>query len=671
MGSFLRKSVAFLYILATVLVNNLNAQTSKTDSLVQVLKTAKTDSVRLVILLQLARSYDFTEREKSIKYYEQALEYISDKHENAEILDTIGFYNWQLGNYEVAIKFYTESGILFSELKDSLWLGRVYNSIGASYWGLGKSNEALSFYQKAAKIRIAINDYTGAARALNNIGAVYRDWGMLEEGVKFNREALKYAQKEKNSFVLAFTYSNIGNFYEEIKNYDSALINYHIGYNYLLHEDEVNKYNSFFDEFFGNVYQKMGKLDSALMFYTKSMDYANCVNSKNRITIAKYNLAKTNFYLNNIDIAFRYALDSYTISVDNNYLSLQKDNLFLLADIEEKKGNIRGAYHYLKKASELNRALYNSEEIARFNELQKLYITEQHERENGLLKKDIEIQTLTIQRQNYLRYILVIITILFTVIITLIIKSRASLKRLNLKLMQSEKDLKLANINKDKFFAIIAHDLKSPFTGLIGITSLLAENYDALSSDRKKKMVVALNDSTSKVYALLESLLQWAQIQSGKMEYHFENFNLFALCNDTIEVHQPMALNKQISIENNIDRGIRVFADIKAVEAIFRNLISNALKFTNVGGNVTIIAKTFGHYVSVSINDTGIGMDEETLKNLFRIDVATSTKGTNNESGTGLGLILCKELIEKQNGKLEVQSEPGKGSTFTFTLPIR
>lgn len=647
------------------------AQTSNEDSLLLQLKSEENNKEKGSILLKLARSVDFSEREKSIDYYKQALEFLTDEHERAEILDTIGFYNWQLGNYEDAINYYSGAETLFVELKDSVWLGRVYNTIGACYWGLGKLNDALIFYQKAAKIRKAINDYTGAARALNNIGTVYQDWGMLEEGVKFNREALTYAQKEKNSYVLAFAYSNIGNYYEEIMDYDSALINYNTGYNYLLMEEEINKSNSFFDGFIGNIYFKKGELDSALFHYKKGLVYAYRVNNKNRLCIAEYNLAKTYFQLNKTDSAKFYANSSYNRAIENNYMNFRMHNLFLLSKISEKEKNIGKAYAFLKNAYELNDSLFNSEEIAKFNNLQRLYSKEQHDREKEILLKDIEIQKLTIQRQKHFRYVLIASIVVFLVIIFMIIRSSASLKKLNQKLKESEKELRIANANKDKFFAIIAHDLKSPFNGLLGITNLLSENYDELSTNRKKVLVESLRESSSKVYALLESLLQWAQIQSGKIEYHFEHFNLSDICNDVIELLKPNALNKNISIQNNIDRELKAYADVKAVETVFRNMISNSVKFSGNGGSVTIDSKVVGDKIAVSIQDTGVGMTEHVKNNLFRIDVNTSTKGTDNETGTGLGLILCSELIAKHNGTIEVKSKPGEGSTLIFTLPLK
>jgi len=664
-------STTILLFVSLIFCRSLSAQSLAQDSLVNRFETVNSDLERYKIALQLARSLDFYQKEQSIKYYKEALKYGSNQRESAEIMDTIGFYNWQLGNLEEAIKFYSESEIIFNALKDSLWLGRIYNSIGVCHWQSGKGNDALQFYQKAVKIRKAISDNNGTSRVLNNIGIVYMNWGLSEEAMKFYKEALNYAQIGKDNYVIAFTYSNLGGYYENIKNYDSALVNYNIGYQILVRKNEINKLNSYFSEFFGDVYSATGKQDSALFYYRKSLAYANRINNKNRLSIAEYNMAKTFFGINQTDSAKRYANSSYKQSLEKNYQALQKDNLLLLSKISEKENNIQSAYSFLRLASDIKDSLINSEEIAKFSEMQKRYVSEQAEKENQLLRKDLQIQELTIERNNNVRYILITSIILFLIIIFVIIRSRSSLKKLNRKLKESEKELRIANINKDKFFAIIAHDLRGPFNGLLGMSNLLSEKFYEFPDTIKKEMVESLRYSSTKVFALLESLLQWARIQSGKMEYDFEEFNLCEKCKEVTELLQPIAQAKNIHLRNEVNLNTIVWADINAIETILRNLITNAIKFTNEGGTVSIEAKIDQGVVFVSVTDTGIGITENIRNNLFRIDISTSTSGTNNESGTGLGLILCKEMIEKHNGTITIDSEPGKGSKFTFSLPVK
>lgn len=645
------------------------SQESVADSLIQIPDKTDSDSTNAEVFMQFARSFDFNEREKSIEYFTKSLEFIADKQRKAEILDTLGFYNWQLGNFNEAIHFYKKSESLFLELNDSLWLGRVYNTLGVCYWGLGKGNEALRYYQKAATIRKATGDNSGTSRVLNNIGIVYRNWGLHNQAIRYHREALANALIENNNFVVAYTYSNIGNYYDDIARYDSALYFYNLGQERLLEEEAINADNSYFSEYFGNIYLKTGKPDVALYHYLKSLRYANRINNKNNIAIAGLNLGKTFFKLNLPDSARRYIQFSYQLSSENHYDAVRKDNLLLMAEMAEKEGNIRQALTYFKRASALKDSLINNEKIVKFNELQNRFFNEQQEKENDLLRKDIEIKKLSIERQKNIRIILIVSGLFILLIMFFIVRNRATLKKLNQKLKNSERDLIIANADKDKFFTIIAHDLKSPFTGLLGLTEMLHNNFGDFSTEKTKQIISLLNNSTQKVYALLESLLQWAQIQTGRMEYRPENVELQDSCEKVVELHSTNAFNKKIEIVNRFASETIVFADPKSVETVLRNLVSNALKFTHPGGKVVISSLTNENEVVISVADSGIGMSKESVEKLFRIDVPVASRGTGNEPGTGLGLILCKELIEKNNGKIWVESEPGKGSTFYFSLP--
>jgi len=231
-------------------------------------------------------------------------------------------------------------------------------------------------------------------------------------------------------------------------------------------------------------------------------------------------------------------------------------------------------------------------------------------------------------------------------------------------------ELKAVNANKDKFFSIISHDLKSPFNGLLGITEILDSDYDELSLEEIKEMIQVLRNLSVNVYDLLDGLLQWAQTQTGIMEYNFENFDIYEKGENVLELLSVNAKSKNILLQNNIKLNSDVFADVKSVETILRNLISNAIKFTQPQGIIKLESEINEKEIYISVIDTGIGMSEKNRSKLFKIEEHHTTIGTNNEVGSGVGLILCKELVEKNGGKIWVESELGKGSKFSFTLPL-
>ena len=233
----------------------------------------------------------------------------------------------------------------------------------------------------------------------------------------------------------------------------------------------------------------------------------------------------------------------------------------------------------------------------------------------------------------------------------------------------SQAKLKELNITKDKFFSIISHDLKSPFNGILGFSDTLKEEAKGMDISTIQEFADMINRSALQVYHLLEGLLSWARIQQGQMPYIPIPLELKGVVHETIELLMDDATGKKISILNQIPDALMVKADSDMLKAVVRNLISNCIKFTSAYGVVEINAIEDNGQVEVSVKDSGKGMKKEDLDKLFKLDVIYSTKGTKEEAGTGMGLILCKEFVEKHGGKIWAESELSKGSTFKFTLP--
>ena len=242
--------------------------------------------------------------------------------------------------------------------------------------------------------------------------------------------------------------------------------------------------------------------------------------------------------------------------------------------------------------------------------------------------------------------------------------------QLNIKLEESENNLKEVNANKDKFFSIVAHDLKSPFVGLLGLTEMLETDYDDFSEDERREFIHSLYEISKNTFELLEGLLEWARAKQGRMSFAPKEFNLFHLTDSLVNLLKANALKKEITIKNYVDINTLVFADRDMISTVLRNLLANAIKFTPKNGNIAINSVLEDNKIKISVKDSGIGNSASNQAKLFRIDVTHTTLGTNEEKGTGLGLILCKELIENHGTNIWVESELGKGSTFIFTLPL-
>ncbi len=243
----------------------------------------------------------------------------------------------------------------------------------------------------------------------------------------------------------------------------------------------------------------------------------------------------------------------------------------------------------------------------------------------------------------------------------------------HLEIKQSRERLHELNATKDKFFKIIAHDLRNPFTGIIG----LSENIERILTttqtvgiDKILKYTQIIHSSAISAESLLENLLEWAKSQSGRLDIHPKIISIDQIFNKNIELMKGMALKKEIEIEKQ-ETVDEAFADELLVNTIIRNLLSNALKFTEKGGKVYLSSKQKGDWIEISIQDTGIGIDPKNIGKIFRIDSKFTNLGTDKEKGTGLGLLLCKEFVEKQGGNIWVSSVLGEGTTFSFTVPAK
>lgn len=227
-----------------------------------------------------------------------------------------------------------------------------------------------------------------------------------------------------------------------------------------------------------------------------------------------------------------------------------------------------------------------------------------------------------------------------------------------------------ANATKDKFFSIIAHDLKNPFNSIIGFSNILLRDINTLKNDEIVRFIEAVNKGAKQAFKLLENLLEWARTQTGHIEFKPISINVNDIIKDVINESQSFADSKSIMIENKAESDISIKADNNMLDTILRNLVNNSIKFTESKGKISLNAYKTQEGVLFEVIDTGIGMSEELSSKLFKIEEKITNPGTNNEAGTGLGLLICKEFVDLHNGKIWVESKKGEGSAFKFLIPF-
>jgi len=240
----------------------------------------------------------------------------------------------------------------------------------------------------------------------------------------------------------------------------------------------------------------------------------------------------------------------------------------------------------------------------------------------------------------------------------------------NMIIQQDKRKLEALNQTQNKLFSIIAHDLRGPFINILGLSDLLMGNVKETNNPDSEKYTDLINSTAKNTLNLLDNLLNWAKSQTGELSFSPEKIMLTEVISEIIGLKMSHVKAKNISLEYSPTNEIVLFTDKNILGTILRNLISNAIKFTNLGGHIKVLATADQHQVEISISDNGVGMNKETIHKIFDLTTNVTSRGTANENGSGLGLVLCREFVEKLNGHLWVESEEGKGSTFKFTVPV-
>jgi PAS domain S-box-containing protein len=242
-------------------------------------------------------------------------------------------------------------------------------------------------------------------------------------------------------------------------------------------------------------------------------------------------------------------------------------------------------------------------------------------------------------------------------------------KKNEIQLLDYANELSKLNADKDRFISILAHDLVSPFNSILGYLDLLTSNIKEFEKDQIEKHILTIQGSANRTYNLLQDILAWSRSHSGSMPYEPDQCIIKDISNKVVEILNPIAINKEITIKNLVTSSISAYADVNMLRTILRNLISNAIKFTKPKGQIRIVAKFENQAIIISVIDTGHGIPKNKIPDLFNDLQLKSTDGTSNEKGSGLGLIISKLLVEKHGGTIWVESKIGKGSTFSFSLP--
>lgn len=664
--------------------------------------------------------------EKALEFYEKSLaarKSSNDQTGIANIYNNMATLYSETGNNEKALELYNQALSISISQNDKFNTASYYSSIALTYEKMENSRKALEYFFKSLELTKELGKEDALARVYRSIGNIYSDISSWDMALNYFLDALEIYKKTNNQPGLSAMYNNIGIIYQNIKEKDKALLYFQKSLDIEISLKNESGQSSAYNNI-GTVYDEQGNRDKALEYYNKSYEINKKYNDPQGIAISLNNIGLIFIEKGKYGQAYDYLTqslkinkerkDTYDIANSNNNLAKlylkqkkypeAKNHLaasIKLAKQVDAKDLLLEAYDFLyqiyseendhlkalesyKLYAEMNDSLYSNEANNRIAEMRIKYETENIESENELLRKDNEIHLLRLKRQEIIQRYWIGFTIL-VLILTILgfsqvrLKKRTNLllesknnqlKDANEKLSSSEKNLKELNATKDKFFSIIAHDLKNPFQALLGFSETLYTRNNELTHNEIKEYSKIIYESSQNLFNLLGNLLQWSKSQLGNIKVAPEKVILNEIYDEATSLLTLTADKKNIKLTNKVPENFTVFADKHIVSTVIRNLVSNAIKFTNQGGEITISAELKDNEAIISVSDNGIGIKPENLDKLFKIDYSYSTKGTENEQGTGLGLILCKELIEENNGHIWCESTYGKGSNFYFTLPI-
>jgi len=667
-------------------------QQERIDSLKSIVEATTDSTERIDALTLLAFLLYRTSPEETRSYATRALdqaETIRYPEGVAQANNILGIYFWSRGEYQGALRHLLRSLQGFRDLNDSSNVANVSLNIGAIYNSLSNYQKALDHFLFSARFFDTLGDMTSKAQAYNNIAVILKNQGEYDRALEYYTESMSIFHERGDSIHLAMSIYNIGAVHLLRREYSDALDFFSRS---LEIEKRINDVDGMANTYLsiGNVHFERGNYNEALIYFMDSLRLMRELEDKGGTAICLQNIGMLQMRFRRYDVAETYLTEALTMSREIGVRNTEKTTLLTLSNLEEIRGNFESALRYHRIYTALKDSLFNVEKSELLTEMQTKYETERMEEEIRVLTLDQEAKSIELERkeETVTRQQILLSAVGLLLASTLVLsallyrQNRQKLKTNELlaeqnTLMKRQRDelsvqrdtLRKLIATKDKFFTIIAHDLRNPFTALISITKSLSESFHEFSEADKHTYIKTVNESAERVYRLLENLLKWARSQTGDIEFRSEEIQLEKSARRCLEVLEYNARKKNLTISLLIDPHLSVYADRNMLETVLRNLVDNAIKFSDSYGTITVASDVDDTTATISVADEGIGISEDDLHDIFSIEAEHKHIGSSKEKGTGLGLILCKEFVELNRGTIWVESVLGKGSTFYITLP--
>lgn len=644
------------------------------DSLESKLKEAANDSIRVRNLIELSYAYQYVNHAKARSNAEEALKIALDKELDRAIFDAYGQLSLLAalsGDYSTALKYDNTILSRVVDAKDSAAIGAALNYIGNDYHDLGQYDEAYYYFTQSHKVATSIHDSLRMVKSMHNVGTVFKELGQYDIALQHFDFARKIGEKINDRDGLAYMLDEKADVYLRQKDYDEAK-------KYLLEVMKVIKERNL-TIIEHRALTKLAQLSSELGDYSNAMMYYDSAyelhkKHDNEFGVAETDIGKSSVYLaqGKFKEAESLLLKASETARQLHATRLETDSYRQLSDLAEKRGDFRNALRYYKIHKSLEDSIFSQEMVQKLYQSQLRFATETKDSEIASLSRLKAEQDVALKRREFTSNILWVVVALSAVLLFSVYRSGQRRIRINKLLMEHQAEIKKRSVEleqlnqvKDKFFSIISHDLRSPMNALAGILDLAERKQ--LSADEFNQVTKELRIQFNHTKTLINNLLDWTLLQMDKLRIHEDRVDLSTMVDENFKLF-ALTSTKSLEMKNNIKPGTFAKADTNMVNLVFRNLILNAIKFTEVGGLVSVAAEPVEGFIKISVSDNGVGITPDVQKILFEKTTGYSTRGTANEKGTGLGLILCKEFVERNGGTIWLESEVGKGSAFYFTL---
>ncbi len=606
---------------------------------------SRKDTARVNLLNGLSASLRESDPQMAIEYSRQAYQLAKELNYQKGMGRSLGNTGWifyRKGDFVKALENSYEALKITEKINDYEEMARCLNNVGAINYEQKQYATSLLNFKKAYEISMRIHDKKTAARSLNNVSYLYMTSGLnIDSARVYNIRSFKLSEEAKDSYLLAFNHRISGEIYAYNKEFDLALKQYDEAIKLSL-ATHNNAMRVAVMHRVAKIYLQMGRVNDAIDVLQKNVNEAH--------------------------------LFGYREELERSYK--------VLGEAYSKKGNSSLAYEYLQRHLVLHDSIFNEQNSAKLSSLQSRFDTDIKQAQIELLTKESALHQEEIIRQRIQLYAVIggcTFAILLMIVLLISIRKVTKAKRklelqkeelANKNTVIEEKSSELSRLNttKDKLFSIIGHDFRSPLQSLKGLLELI--NRQNLSQQEFNHYSKDLTYKIDSMYANLNNLLNWSVMQLQGIQTKPVAVDVPSLTNEVLELYTEVSRQKRVTLINDMDNESFAFADKDHVHLVLRNLISNAIKFTPALGSVRVYSEQKGNDIEISIQDTGVGISSKDLEKLFVKETLWTVNGTNNEKGLGLGLLLCKEFIEKNNGRLYVNSEVGKGTTFTFSLPL-